>query len=222
MKPLSDFYKAAHGRFGVRGSCKQCCAVTAGKWRSKNVEHTRETNRKSYLQYKAKHPGRLKAYKRKQYLANREVMIQRAAEYSKKHPDKTLAAKRRWRERHPEQSAECTRTWQKNNPEKSRLRTNRYRPKKKDLPATLTKWEWHMTLEAFDHRCAYCGKKGHPLHQDHVVPGVRGGGYEFGNIVPCCKSCNSSKNDRVCDEWMDSKRYDSLEFASYLDHLKVA
>ena len=43
--------------------------------------------------------------------------------------------------------------------------------------------------------CHYCGKKFPPsaLTMDHVVPISRGGKSTRGNIVPCCKQCNSDK-----------------------------
>ena len=43
--------------------------------------------------------------------------------------------------------------------------------------------------------CHYCGKKFPPeeLTMDHIVPVVRGGKSSRGNVVPCCKQCNSDK-----------------------------
>ena len=43
--------------------------------------------------------------------------------------------------------------------------------------------------------CHYCGKKFPPeeLTMDHIVPVVRGGKSNRGNVVPCCKQCNSDK-----------------------------
>lgn len=43
--------------------------------------------------------------------------------------------------------------------------------------------------------CHYCGQKFLPedLTMDHVVPLARGGKSTKGNVVPCCKACNSQK-----------------------------
>ena len=43
--------------------------------------------------------------------------------------------------------------------------------------------------------CHYCGEKFPPgeLTMDHIVPVARGGRSVKGNIVPCCKDCNSEK-----------------------------
>jgi 5-methylcytosine-specific restriction endonuclease McrA len=43
--------------------------------------------------------------------------------------------------------------------------------------------------------CHYCGRTFKPkeLTMDHIVPISRGGKSTKGNIVPCCKECNSKK-----------------------------
>ena len=58
--------------------------------------------------------------------------------------------------------------------------------------------------------CYYCNKKFPPkeITMDHVVPLIRGGKSTKGNIVPCCKSCNSAKKYMLPIEW-----------AEYLDKL---
>ncbi len=51
-------------------------------------------------------------------------------------------------------------------------------------------------------RCQYCGEHfaKAELTCDHVVPKANGGKRDWGNIVAACKSCNSRKADRECDE----------------------
>jgi 5-methylcytosine-specific restriction endonuclease McrA len=44
---------------------------------------------------------------------------------------------------------------------------------------------------------------------DHVVPLARGGKSVKGNVVPCCKECNSEKKYLL-----------PLEWDAYLEHLK--
>lgn len=52
--------------------------------------------------------------------------------------------------------------------------------------------------------CAYCSESD-AESWDHIIPVSKGGKSEPGNLVPVCKSCNSSKNDRDLIEWMGSK-----------------
>ncbi len=56
--------------------------------------------------------------------------------------------------------------------------------------------------------CHYCGRHVHPhdLTMDHVVPIIRGGRSTRGNVVPCCKDCNSRKRNLVPAEWEDYLR----------------
>jgi 5-methylcytosine-specific restriction endonuclease McrA len=51
--------------------------------------------------------------------------------------------------------------------------------------------------------CHYCRKPTAPrdLTMDHIVPLVRGGRSTKGNIVPCCKACNTAKHNRLLMEW---------------------
>ena len=52
--------------------------------------------------------------------------------------------------------------------------------------------------------CAYCPAAADTI--DHVVPLVRGGTNYEGNLVPCCKPCNSRKGGRTVVEWRTGKR----------------
>jgi 5-methylcytosine-specific restriction endonuclease McrA len=51
-------------------------------------------------------------------------------------------------------------------------------------------------------RCQYCGtkKEMRQLNYDHVVPRVRGGKTEWGNIVTSCYGCNDRKGSRTPEE----------------------
>ncbi len=52
-------------------------------------------------------------------------------------------------------------------------------------------------------RCHYCGRAFPPaqLTMDHIVPLARGGKSTRGNLVPCCKECNTSKKQLLPFEW---------------------
>jgi 5-methylcytosine-specific restriction endonuclease McrA len=47
--------------------------------------------------------------------------------------------------------------------------------------------------------CVYCGNL--PASVDHVRPLARGGSEHEENLVPACRPCNHSKNDRLLTEW---------------------
>lgn len=51
--------------------------------------------------------------------------------------------------------------------------------------------------------CHYCGRPtpAGELTMDHVVPLARGGRSTRGNVVPCCKTCNTNKKELLPMEW---------------------
>jgi 5-methylcytosine-specific restriction endonuclease McrA len=52
-------------------------------------------------------------------------------------------------------------------------------------------------------QCYYCKSEMPPreLTLDHIVPIARGGKSTRGNVVPCCKSCNTAKKQLLPMEW---------------------
>lgn len=60
--------------------------------------------------------------------------------------------------------------------------------------------------------CAYCGSAGTPLQKDCVLPISRGGRYVLANVVPCCRSCNTSKCNAEVTSWMRRKKLDERRF----------
>lgn len=139
---------------------------------------------------------------------------------------------RQWRERHPEYHAQyfkknqetisrrtriTSKAWRLSNPEQvrdyykknliaSRAKTHLRKARKRGLVSTFTRSQWHACLEYFHHTCAYCGAQQdfwHVLEQDHYMPLSAGGGYTADNIIPACKSCNSSKGDSPVNEWLN-------------------
>jgi|LSQX01.2.fsa_nt_gb 5-methylcytosine-specific restriction endonuclease McrA len=86
---------------------------------------------------------------------------------------------------------------------------------------TLTPLEWLSIVEQFNHSCAYCGTK-HNLTMDHVVPVARGGLTEYHNIVPACKSCNSSKKAKDVIDWYTAQPfYDRARLENILKFMRA-
>ena len=82
----------------------------------------------------------------------------------------------------------------------------------------LTDAQW-SALQAAWGGCAYCGAAGTPLQRDCVLALSRGGRYTLENIVPACRSCNTSKcNDEVTG-WLRRKRLDERAFL--LRHVEI-
>jgi 5-methylcytosine-specific restriction endonuclease McrA len=83
----------------------------------------------------------------------------------------------------------------------------------------LTDEQWSALLAAWG-GCAYCGAAGNGLQRDCVLPLSRGGRYTLENIVPACRSCNTSKCNDEITGWMRRKRLDEQTFL--LRHLEIS
>ena len=75
----------------------------------------------------------------------------------------------------------------------------------------LTDEQWTALRDAWG-GCAYCGSGGVPLQKDCVLALSRGGRYTLANVVPACRSCNSSKCNSETTTWMRRKRLDERQF----------
>lgn len=71
---------------------------------------------------------------------------------------------------------------------------------------TLSAYDWHDTCKAFDFCCAYCGAET-KLTVEHVVPVSKGGRTNKSNVIPACRSCNSSKQDKDMIEWYTAQPF---------------
>ena len=82
----------------------------------------------------------------------------------------------------------------------------------------LTDAHWNALLDAWE-GCAYCGAPDESLQRDCVLALSRGGRYTLDNIVPACRSCNTSKCNFEVTGWMRRKRLDERAFL--LRHLEI-
>ncbi|UYC94539.1 HNH endonuclease [Bacillus thuringiensis] len=91
--------------------------------------------------------------------------------------------------------------WIRNNLERHAERNQIRRAKIRDLDATFTSEEWIECKRYFANRCAYCGESVEKLEQEHFISIENGGPFTKENMLPACKSCNSSKRDRDFYKW---------------------
>jgi 5-methylcytosine-specific restriction endonuclease McrA len=78
--------------------------------------------------------------------------------------------------------------------------------------------QW-TALRAVWGACAYCGATDQPLQRDCVLPISRGGRYTLDNVVPACRSCNTSKCNEEVTGWLRRRRLGDEAFL--LRHLEV-
>src|SRR5256714_14812656 len=68
-------------------------------------------------------------------------------------------------------------------------------------PRPVVKMTRKEVLVRDDHTCQYCGRRGHDLTLDHVMPRHRGGQHIWENGGAACKSCNHRKGGRRRAAW---------------------
>jgi HNH endonuclease len=181
---------------------------------SRRAEKGDDIRAKAMETYYADHEGN-KARRRAEYAANPEPVKASSARAREKHPGRSAAYAAQWRANDPEKARESNRRsrakhpetraqWYKDNPgyhrrwrQSNRTRvteaSHRRRSRAANVVSDLSAEQIAEIHVAFDHRCAYCGKKAKVLTLDHITPLIDGGPFTLHNIVPACKTCNSKK-----------------------------
>lgn len=106
---------------------------------------------------------------------------------------------------------QCTRKKLKHKNHIFAIKEQKRKALKKSLPHNLTAEQWKAIKKEFNNQCCYCGKKDKKLTQEHFIPLTKGGEYTINNIIPACKSCNSSKNNKDFFDWYPKQPFYSKE-----------
>jgi 5-methylcytosine-specific restriction endonuclease McrA len=216
--PATDVYfqKRKNRKFGVVSTCKECFSEYQRQYRQKNKEKIAKTKKVHYQKNKEQVLEHQKEYQQR----NKEKISERRKRYYQK--NKCRIAE--YQKNNKEKIAEYRKDYVKENKEKFVLYRRKRDSLKKELQHTLTASQWSKIKTDFDNCCAYCGKK-KKLEQEHFIPLTKGGEYTHNNIIPACKSCNSSKYNRDFFEWFKSYEYYSEErekkILKYLDYDKT-
>lgn len=172
---LAYFYK---DRQWLRSSCKKCASAESIDYIKANLEQ----HRKNGQRWRTNNPEKARESDRKSAIGCQE--------------------------RNPNKKREYDRNWRTNNPQRLRVLAQRRKARQRELPATLTHEQWKRCLEWWNNTCAYCGAQQdfwHVLEQEHYVAVTAGGGYTAENIIPACKSCNTSKHNALAQQWLTSR-----------------
>lgn len=173
-------------------------------WQKKNAAKVRSYK----FKYRQKHRERLLLEETAWREANRELSNVRSRRYAKANPEKVKISQARHNKMHRDSRRKIEAAWRHKNPEKVAVIKARRRARKigvevENFTAEQLAERWAL----FDNRCAYCGDAA--TQKDHFVPISKGGSHSLKNLVPACRSCNSSKKD--ADPWLWlSKRAVSL------------
>jgi hypothetical protein len=221
-KPLTEYINAKQYKDGLGIYCKDCrkakkkadyekhkdkCNERSTKYYYENLEEIKKQGKKYREQNKNHINAQAKIY--------RDVNKERIAEWQKGYrerneknlriKDALKRTKLGYKEKHKERNKKYYKT--EKGQFTAQLSRERYRNRQAGVSSTLTRTQWNACKQMFDYTCAYCGKSLNNLTQDHFIPLSKGGGYDANNIIPCCKSCNSSKQDKDFLEWYHKQPY---------------
>lgn len=144
-------------------------------------------------------------------------MPRRAGPYYKDKRETKLASSKRLYDSKREERCEQMRGYYERRKEELCEAAKGQRAKEKGCEVReLTLAQWDFILRLCERACAYCGKgepeNGEPLTQDHVIPLSQGGEHSRRNIMPACRSCNSSKCNREARQWLQAQGFDLERF----------
>lgn len=160
----------------------------------------------------------IKVKTRARYIANAEVLRQKAKDYRKANPEKVKALRLAWKRANPDKNVASVVAYQRRNPDKHAVHAKNYRNKNKEKYAV-----WSRNRQAklancktyyisdreidklYSDPCVACGSKTKQTI-DHIIPIDLGGSHGIGNLQTLCLSCNSSKRNRVMTVWKKSLR----------------
>lgn len=198
-KPVEEFDKQKRGKYGIKSMCKKCTKSASAKQYQRNSEHRLMVAAK----WRKANPERIKELSAENYKNNRERIIKNVTKWQNDNPERRRINKAKSQRNNPENMYARSARWRKKHPETCRIICRNRQARKVNAPGN----GWTMAEEAqlkkdYGYRCAYCATKTEKPEMDHVIPLAGGGSHNIDNIVPACKSCNSSKRDRPLLVWM--------------------
>jgi len=203
----------------LQGLCKKC----KKDYKIKNKKKIQEQGKLYYsenkegilIRQKQSYDDGRNKYHKQYYEKNKKSILEDRKEYRINNSIKIKTYKQEYYFINKEIIDIKNKKYHKENPDVCRKAYQIRKSKKLSLPATLTVPQWNQIKKDFNYDCAYCGKE-LKLTQEHFIAVSKGGGYELGNILPICKSCNSSKQNSDFFEWYHRQKYYNKKRETFL------
>lgn len=172
---------------------EKAAEISAAKKAARAIDPSKENA--ANLQWEERHPGRKQELGRLRYAKDPEAARAKRKRWYARNAAKDNAAASAYAKRHAARINAKNRARYAGDPA-HRLRVNAYNADRQRFgrSGTLTPAQWTEVWESYRGLCAYCPAPATSM--DHVVPRKAGGKHETENVVPACRSCNSSKKTR--------------------------
>lgn len=207
-KPAEQFTPVKGRKSGLKSYCKECSnAQLRDRYRadpeSEKLRHKEDYDRNREARLET---GR--AYK----VANKETLREKRKVYLEANKDAVSESFKAWYAKNRESQIAKAMKWHYDNFERSiqNIKANNAvrKSRKRASGGKMTSREWREILNYFNYCCAYCLRHSDEvgrLELDHMMPVSRGGTADASNMVPACRSCNSSKLNRTPMEFLSYK-----------------
>ena len=190
------------------------------KRRSAYYQKNKVRHRKLMAEWLDKNEESYKEYRKEYGIKNKDKINSRSRDYYKENRTTINKKQRLYYEKNKIKVLARTRIYKEENPDLVTSWSQKYRARKKMLDSNFTVDQWQKCLTHFNHQCAYCGSTEN-LEQEHVIPVSKGGHYTVDNIIPACRSCNASKNNKSLEEWyVNHRSYSTLRMDFIKDYLE--
>lgn len=235
IKSYDEFHKSSQTKDGYKSYCKECIK----EYRKINKDKIQEQEKKYYLknrkriiqknkEYREKNRDQINNKRRERYNnddeyrkkclnsnkdwanKNKNHLQLRNKEYYRKNKDKLLKKNRLTYFERKDVWDSTRREWRKNNIDKIYALNHSRRVRERQLIKNFTSKHWEDALTYFDNKCAYCLSET-TLTRDHFIPIINGGNHTVDNIIPVCKSCNCSKQDKEFDIWYEQTPFYNID-----------
>lgn len=181
-------------RYLSKKDCVECAILRAAQWQSTNREAYKKIHKKHRELNKETILAKTKAWQR----LNKERLNLKLQAWNRSEEGKQKKKEYSSSERGKQKLKEYLAS-ERGKAVKKKAWTKRRFKKKINHFYEVTASEIQQRFLDFDYCCAYCGKPATDL--DHVIPLVKGGPNVLTNLIPSCRSCNSSKNDNDILLW---------------------
>jgi len=197
----------------TKNYCSVLCRSKA-QYNPNALKRNREYINKKSIENKNKNIKLYRQKGRERYQKNKEnIRIQRKT-YNDKNREHVKAYHKKYYETHKDRKTYVQNMWNAKNKSKVKSIKDKYRILHKDEIAVkynvrkriqekgdLTGKQWACIKKTNNYTCLKCHRKEPEiiLTIDHIIPIIKGGEHTANNIQPLCRSCNSSKHDKIID-----------------------
>ena len=196
---VTEFCKSSTAKDGFANLCKPCKKEYDRQYVAKNKDRL-DKQKSDYR--KTPEAKALKAKYDKEYRdRNKKKIYDRQKKWVKENKERIKKQRKEYYRANKAKKAQYDEDYRKNNYDKRRVYEQKRRATK--LNNGTFKILDKEIKRLYDSPCAWCHSQD-DITADHLVPLARGGAHSIGNLIPLCRSCNSSKGSML---WIEFVRY---------------